>query len=128
MQVDSLDELESAFAQWRRSKTYAREPMPEELRARARRAAEKHGVKAVVSVTRVERARLFRTRPSRTKAREATSTKPKDVEKSDTTPYMALLKGALSIMLEAASRQVPARAPSPAPDEQEQRTKRHDSR
>ena len=79
MKVDSLDELRSVFAEWRRSKKYVREPMPEELLARARRATEKHGVKVVVSVTRVERARLFRTRPSRTKAREATSTKPRDV-------------------------------------------------
>lgn len=78
MRVDSLEELKSAFAEWRRSKKHAREPMPEKLLARARRAAEKHGVKAVVSVTRVERARLYRTKPSRKKAQEATSTKPKD--------------------------------------------------
>jgi len=64
MKVDSLDELRSAFADWRRRKKYAREAMPEELLARARRATEKHGVTAVVGVTRVERARLFRSRPA----------------------------------------------------------------
>ena len=60
MEVDSLKDLESAFAEWRREKKYAREPTPEELLARARQAAKKHGLKAVVEVTRVERARLFR--------------------------------------------------------------------
>jgi hypothetical protein len=79
MKVDSLDELRSVFAEWRRGKKYARVPMPEELLTRARRATEKHGVRAVVSVTRVERARLFRTRPSRMKALEPTNTKPRDV-------------------------------------------------
>ena len=62
MKVDSLDELRSAFAEWRRRKKHAREAMPEELLARARRAADKHGVTAVVGVTRVERARLLRNR------------------------------------------------------------------
>ena len=69
MKVDSLDELRSAFAEWRRRKRHAREPMPEELLARARRATAKHGVTAVVGVTRVERARLFRSRPAGRKAR-----------------------------------------------------------
>ena len=79
MKVDSLDELKAAFAAWRRSKKHAREPMPEDLRIRARRATKKHGVTAVVRVTRVERARLFRTTPARTKPNGATSAKPKDV-------------------------------------------------
>jgi hypothetical protein len=70
MKVDSLDELRSAFADWRRRKKYAREAMPEELLARARRATEKHGVTAVVGVTRVERARLFRSRPAGRKGRD----------------------------------------------------------
>ena len=68
MKIDSLDELRSAFAEWRRRKKHAREAMPEELGARARRAAEKHGVTAVVGVTRVERARLFRGSPTGRKA------------------------------------------------------------
>ena len=79
MKVDSLDELKSAFAEWRRSKQHARERTPDELVGRARRAAKMHGVKAVVAVTRVDRARLFRTTPSRVKAQEATSTKSEDV-------------------------------------------------
>jgi hypothetical protein len=70
MRVESLDELRSAFAEWRGRKKYVREPMPEELLARARRATEKHGVRAVVGVTRVERARLVRSRPAGSKATE----------------------------------------------------------
>jgi hypothetical protein len=66
MKVDSLDELRTAFAEWRRRKEHAREAMPEELVALARRATEKHGVRAVVGVTRVQRARLFRRRPAGT--------------------------------------------------------------
>jgi len=81
MKVDSLDELKAAFAAWRRSKKHAREPMPEELRCRAQRATKKHGVRAVVRVTRVERARLLRATPARTKPNGATS-KPKAVPKS----------------------------------------------
>jgi len=65
MKIDSLDELESAFAEWRRSKRHVREATPKKLLARARRAAKKHGVTAVVRVTRVERARLFRSQPGK---------------------------------------------------------------
>ena len=79
MKVDSLDELKAAFAAWRRKKVHAREPMPEELRSRARRAARKHGEKAVVRVTRVERARLFRSRPGGRKRRNG---KTKDKSRS----------------------------------------------
>ena len=60
MKVDSLDELQAAFAAWRRQKKHPRETMPKELVARAHRAARKHGERAVVRVTRVERGRLFR--------------------------------------------------------------------
>ena len=79
MKVDSLDELKSAFEAWRRSKRHVRESMPQQLLARAHRATKKHGVRAVVRVTRVERARLFRSRPARVKAPGERSTKPKDV-------------------------------------------------
>jgi hypothetical protein len=65
MKVDSLDELKSAFEAWRRRKRHVRESMPQELLARARRATKQHGVRAVVGVTRVEGARLFRSRPAR---------------------------------------------------------------
>lgn len=68
MPVDSLNELKSAFVQWRSRKKHVREPMPEELLARARHAAKVHGVVAVVGATGVERARLFRVKPARTKA------------------------------------------------------------
>jgi hypothetical protein len=60
MKVDSLDELRVAFARWRRAKRHVREAVPEELLVRARRAAEQHGVKAVVRAIQVERSRLFR--------------------------------------------------------------------
>lgn len=75
MKVDSLQELETAFAAWRSGKKYAREQMPEALRARAQRATKTHGVKAVVRVTRVDRARLLRTGPG--SAQLAARTKPR---------------------------------------------------
>jgi hypothetical protein len=73
MKVDSLDELGSAFAEWRRSKKQVREAMPEELLVRARRATKMHGVKAVVRVVQVERSRLFRTQPVREKVQGETN-------------------------------------------------------
>lgn len=79
MKFDSLDELKAAFTAWRRKKKHAREPMPEELLARARRGAKKHGVRAVVRVTRVKRARLFRATGARGKAPDAASTQGKAV-------------------------------------------------
>jgi hypothetical protein len=82
MKVDSLYELESAFAEWRRKKTHAREPMPEELRARAQRATKKHGVTAVVRVTRVERQRLFGTQPGGAKGALAPRATPKGMRSS----------------------------------------------
>jgi len=60
MRVDSLEQLQSAFAQWRRTKRHAREAVPEHLLARAQRCTGKHGVPAVVRATGVERSRLFR--------------------------------------------------------------------
>ena len=63
MSVDSLQELETRFAEWRRRKRHARERVPDELLARAQRATKEHGVTAVVRVTRVERTRLFQTAP-----------------------------------------------------------------
>jgi hypothetical protein len=81
MKVDSLDGLRSAFEEWRRSKKHAREAIPEELRARARRAMERHGVRAVVGVTRVEGARLLRSRRAGRKAEDEKPTggKPRSV-------------------------------------------------
>lgn len=75
MPVDALDDLENAFAEWRRAKSHAREPIPEELLVRTRRATREHGVTAVIRVTGVKRARLFRAVPSQLKAPAAVSTK-----------------------------------------------------
>jgi hypothetical protein len=74
MKVDSLDELRLAFEEWRRRKKHAREAMPEELRARARRAIERHGIRAVVSVTRVEASRLLRNRRAGRRAQDEKAT------------------------------------------------------
>jgi len=82
MKDDSLGELRSAFAEWRRRKKHAREAMPEELLCRARRAAKKHGVAAVVGVTGVERARLFRTRAAQMQRPGASRAKTKGVTRS----------------------------------------------
>lgn len=81
MKVDSLQELESTFAEWRRRKLHARERVPDELLARAQRATKEHGVTAVVRVTRVERTRLFGT-PSVHKVAGAPSPKQKRVRES----------------------------------------------
>jgi hypothetical protein len=75
MQID-LDELERGFAAWRRRKKHARERIPEELRARARRAVREHGATAVVRVTRVVRDRLFLGVRSQAKAPGTARTKP----------------------------------------------------
>jgi len=60
MRVDSLEQLQSAFTQWRQRKRHAREAIPEHLLSRAQRCTGKHGVPAVVRATGVERSRLFR--------------------------------------------------------------------
>ena len=60
MKVESLDELQSAFADWRKTKKRRQEAIPEGLLARARRCTVKHGVRAVARATGVERSRLFR--------------------------------------------------------------------
>lgn len=77
MPVDSLNEIKSAFVQWRSRKKHAREPVPAELLARARDAAKVHGVAAVVGVTRVERARLFRVKPARPREQAPMRTEPR---------------------------------------------------
>ena len=58
MVAESLDEIKLAFDAWRRSKKIRREPMPEVLVARARRAASVHGVGAVVKATKISYERL----------------------------------------------------------------------
>lgn len=70
MRVDSLEELQSAFAQWRKRKRHVREAMPEQLLARARRCADRHGDEAVARAAGVDRSRLFRRKtPKRTSGR-----------------------------------------------------------
>lgn len=81
MKIDSLDELKAAFSEWRRKKAHVRERVPEELRARALRASQQHGVTAVVGVTRVERTRLFRATPAARRRRRA-SAEPKGLPMS----------------------------------------------
>ena len=76
MQADALGELKHAFAEWRREKKHVREAVPEALLVRARRATREHGETAVVRVTRVERARLFRAARPHVKAPAPASTKP----------------------------------------------------
>ena len=89
MQIAELDELEYAFAEWRRRKKHVRERMPEELLAHARRATREHGVTAVVRVSGVERARLFRTARSQPKAPGVASTMPRLTPRS--VPTFSLL-------------------------------------
>lgn len=59
MRVDSLSELQVAFAGWRRGKRYRREAVPDDLLKRARCAAEVHGVREVVRAVRIEQCRLL---------------------------------------------------------------------
>ena len=79
MKVESLEELRAAFAEWRSRKRHARERMPEGLLVRAREATKRHGVTAVVGVTRVQRSRLFRSTTAIAKSHEAARTSAKDV-------------------------------------------------
>jgi hypothetical protein len=93
MKVDSLEELESAFSDWRKRKKHARERVPDELLVRARRAAKKHGLTAVVRVTRVERPRLFRGLPSgRISRREPTRRADKSKTASRAMPAFSRLE------------------------------------
>ena len=68
MKVDSLDDLQAAFANWRKTKRSRQEAIPEPLLARARRCTKKYGMREVVRVTKVDRSRLLR----RKETREAT--------------------------------------------------------
>jgi hypothetical protein len=92
MKVDSLQELESAFTEWRRQKKHVREVLPEELRVRALRATKQHGVTAVVRVTRVERPRLL----GKAKAAKAQRTKRKRVQQGSGPTFSRLTLNAPS--------------------------------
>ena len=85
MKVDSLQELETAFARWRMEKKHVREALPEALRARAQRAAKKHGVTAVARVTRVERSRLSQAGTGSAKKASTRRTKPQRLDGSTPT-------------------------------------------
>lgn len=58
MRVDSLVRLRSIFRSWRSQKKYSREPVPEALMERARRATVVHGVGAVIRATGVQHRNL----------------------------------------------------------------------
>lgn len=55
MKVDSLQQLEAAFATWRQEKQSRYEKTPRELLIRARQTAKKHGATAVVQATGIDR-------------------------------------------------------------------------
>lgn len=55
MKVDSLQQLEAAFATWRQEKQSRYEKTPLELLIRARQTAKKHGPTAVVQATGIDR-------------------------------------------------------------------------
>ena len=70
MTVESLDELKESFAVWRRKKRHVREPVPDELMARVRRAMGVHGLGPVARATKIDRRRLERARARRIKRRK----------------------------------------------------------
>ena len=70
MTVESLDELKKAFEVWRRRKRHVREPVPDELMARVRRAMGVHGLGPVSRATKIDRRRLERGRARRSRRRK----------------------------------------------------------
>lgn len=54
----SLEELGTAFANWRQNKRNTREPVPKALWAQTLVAAKKHGAHAVSQVTKIQRSRI----------------------------------------------------------------------
>ena len=65
MADESLAVLRDAFEGWRSRKRHVREAVPENLMARARAAARRHGPAAVSRATRVQRDRLVVARTGR---------------------------------------------------------------
>ena len=55
---DTLDKLKADFNKWRKNKRYVREPVPDVLLERARRAVKKHGIPRVAKATKLDRSRL----------------------------------------------------------------------
>jgi hypothetical protein len=70
MTVESLDELKKAFEVWRRRKRHVREPVPDELMARVRRAMGVYGLGPVSRATKIDRRRLERGRARRSRRRK----------------------------------------------------------
>ena len=62
MKMDSLADLESAFAEWRRSERHLREVVPAALLGRARRATAVYSEKDVVRATKLQRSCLWKER------------------------------------------------------------------
>lgn len=56
----SLEELGSAFANWRQNKRNSQEPVPKALWAQTLRAVEIHGAHAVSQVTKIQRSRIVK--------------------------------------------------------------------
>lgn len=94
VKAESLEELDVAFSAWRRGKKHVREPLPEELRVRAQRAAKRHGMTAVFRVTRVERSRLFR---SGTQAAKTVSAPPGNAKRRSGPAFSRLTLSAPSV-------------------------------
>lgn len=86
MKVDSLQELEAAFATWRRERAHARERTPLLLVVRAREAARRHGLTAVVRATGIDRSLLGRVAAEGADEEVADARKAKTEAKSKPVP------------------------------------------
>lgn len=75
MRVDSLVRLRSMFRSWRSQKKSVREPVPDDLMERARRAAVVHGVGVVIRATGIQHRHL--TEKVGSKKRETVTRKPR---------------------------------------------------
>lgn len=73
--IDSLTDLESAFATWRQSKQHPTEAIPDALIERAQKAVTVHGKRAVLGVTRLEWSRLQNRNVGKAK-KQASAAKP----------------------------------------------------
>lgn len=67
MEVDTLVQLEKAYARWRRGKRYVREGVPKDLLERTHRAAAKFGDTAVSKAIKIDWRRLSKKSANRTK-------------------------------------------------------------
>ncbi len=65
MKVETLEELQAAFCNWRSKKRHLREPVPSDLRERAHRAIDVYGVGVVAMATKLDQTRLKAERTGR---------------------------------------------------------------